>query len=96
MGRMKVYGGSWDLHGVKSMDHLFREHLLSVNQDFETNVPANLCTYQTVVVAPTPAAIPVSHSAVNASTQIVDTETAVPTPTTPTTPSKKYCFRKLF
>lgn len=30
MGRMKIYGGSWDLDGVKDMPHPFVDHIINV------------------------------------------------------------------
>jgi len=33
MGRMKIYGGSWDLDGVKDMPHPFVDHLKNIEHD---------------------------------------------------------------
>jgi len=38
MGRMKVYGGSWDLPGVATLDIPFRDYIISTDDDREPNL----------------------------------------------------------
>jgi len=39
MGRMKIYGGSWELPGVSTMEHPFNDDLIDIDEPAQWPVP---------------------------------------------------------
>ena len=62
MGRMKVYGGSWDLPGVPEAPHHFVDDLVCVEDDTPIGYFGNLPLIEPPRLAPSPRVPPATST----------------------------------